>query len=203
MTPDQDPSATPPEPHPETPQPGQLYKQAWMFYLLLAVGGVFWVGAHYGSIPLTLFLDPGSWWIDVLLGIAAALLLIALWSLGRSRLAGMRELEDQISRLIGPLDEAEVFALAFLSGFTEEFFFRGAMQSSWGWIWATLVFGLIHTGPGKVFRLWTVYALVAGLCFALLTHYRGNIMAAVLAHMIVNGIHLRRLTVVTAEQNEA
>ncbi len=37
----------------------------------------------------------------------------------------------------------------------------------------------------------------------MLTLYRGNIMAAVLAHMIVNGIHLRRLAVITASQNEA
>ncbi len=113
------------------------------------------MGAHHGRIPLARFIDPGTWWIDGLLGIASALVLVALWSLGRAYLSGMRELENQIRQLIGPLDEMEVFALALLSGFTEEFFFRGAMQSSWGWIWTTLLFGLIHTGPGKVFRLWT------------------------------------------------
>ena len=67
------------------------------------------------------------------------------------------------------------------------------MQSSWGWLWATALFGLLHSGPGPVFRIWTVFALVAGAFFAALTVYRGTLLPAMVAHFLVNWINLAAL----------
>jgi uncharacterized protein len=80
-----------------------------------------------------------------------------------------------------------------LSGFAEELFFRGAVQGAIGWLPATLAFALLHTGPGRAFRLWTLFALLAGLLFGALMELRGNLLGPVVAHFLVNAVNLWRL----------
>lgn len=173
---------------------GWFYRLAWAFYLLLAVGGVIWIGSRQGRIPVRLFADPDGWWIDLLLGLGTGGGLLLLWALGRDHLASARRLEDMVRKLLGPLDPTEILALALLSGFAEEVFFRGALQGAWGWIPATILFAVLHAGPGAEFRVWTLFAGVAGLAFAWLAILRGNLLAPIVAHMVVNGVNLVRLS---------
>ncbi len=173
--------------------PSQFYRRAWLFYLILASLGVFWIGAHFNRIPRELFWNPQTFGLDLAWGLGAGLALVGLWRLGRRFATPFVALEAQIKTLIGPLDPAEALALALLSGFSEELLFRGAMQSSWGWPWAVVVFALLHTGPGRAFRVWTAFALLAGVVFSLLTLDRGNIFSAIVAHVVINALQLRRL----------
>lgn len=169
------------------------YRLAWTFYLVLAIAGVIWIGTSQGSIPLSLFVDPSSWWIDLGLGLAAGLGLVVVWDTGRRFVPAMRELEIKLAAQIGTLDSSEATALALISGFSEELFFRGAVQSSWGFVWATLIFTLMHSGSDRIFRWWMLFAFAAALVFGGLTLYRESILAAVIAHTVVNSINLRRL----------
>ena len=170
-----------------------LYRLAWGFYLILAIAAVIWIGSSQGSIPITLFFDAESWWIDVALGLLTGLGLVAGWNATRRLSPAMRELEGLLAEHVAPLDSSEVSALALISGFAEELFFRGAVQMSWGFGWATLIFTLVHFGPGRAYRSWTLFALIAACAFGSLTLYRGNILPAILAHVVVNAINLRRL----------
>lgn len=182
------------EPLYREPEPGRLYRLGWILYLAMAVVGVLWIGVRErGPIPLGLFVDPDEWWIDALLGLGAGALLLGLWwgAEGISPLA--RKLQEQLSAILGPLSASEAFSLALLSGFAEELFFRGAVQGQWGWLPATILFALLHTGPGRHFRLWTVFAALAGALFGGLMAWRGNLLAPVLGHILVNGVNLRRL----------
>ncbi len=179
-----------------------LYRLAWSFYLLLAIAGVIWIGSSQGSIPLALFIDTAGWWIDLGLGLAAGLMLVALWETARRLVPAMRELETALAEQVGSLDSSEALALALISGFAEELFFRGAMQTSWGWGWAVVIFTLMHSGSGRAFRWWTLFAFVAALAFGGLTFYRGSILAAVVAHTTVNAINLRRLALAAVEPEE-
>ncbi len=174
-------------------KPGQLYRLAWSFYLILALAGVAWVGLREGAIGLSLFVDPGRWWQDLLLGLAGGALLLGLWEAARHGSSRARRLEGRIAELLGPLQLSEALALALLSGFAEELFFRGAVQGSWGWLPATLLFALLHSGPGPDFRIWTLFAAVAGLLLAGLMLWRGNLLAPALAHATVNAVNLGRL----------
>jgi hypothetical protein len=172
---------------------GPLYRLAWIFYLLLAVGAVLWIGARRGEIPVSLFIGPRRWWLDIAAGVAAAVLLVGFWRLLRRLTARARELEARLGDILTGAQPGELLGLALLSGFAEELFFRGAMQGAWGWLPATLLFALLHSGPGPAFRVWTLFAAVAGLVFAGLVVWRGNLLAPILAHVLVNAWNLRRL----------
>ncbi len=161
--------------------------------MALAVGGAVWIGLREGVIPLRLFFDLREWWLDLLLGAGAGLLLLGLWKGAERAFPLARELEDQLGEVLGPLGRSEVIALAMLSGFAEELFFRGAVQGTFGWLPATLLFALLHAGPGRAFRLWTLFALVAGLLFGGLMELRGNLLGPVVAHFLVNAVNLWRL----------
>lgn len=179
---------------PNPSEPGRLYRLGWTVYLLMAVAGILWIGIRLdGPIPLSLFLDPAGWWIDLLLGIGSGLVLLGLWWLGERISPLARQLEDELSTVLGPLTTAEAVALAILSGFAEELFFRGAVQGQWGWFAATVLFAVLHTGPGRAFRVWTLFAIVAGGLFGFLMEWRGNLLAPVIGHFVVNGVNLRRL----------
>jgi membrane protease YdiL (CAAX protease family) len=180
-------------PYPK-PEPGRLYRLGWILYLMMAVAGILWIGIRErGPIPLGLFLDRRDWWLDALLGLGAGGLLLGLWRGAEEASPLARKLQEQLSAILGALTGSEAFALALLSGFAEELFFRGAIQGQWGWLPATVLFSLLHTGPGKHFRLWTVFAALAGALFGGLMLWRGNLLAPVLAHTLVNGVNLRRL----------
>lgn len=167
----------------------RLYAVAWAFYLVLALAGVVWIGWR-GDLGPALFLATGTWLRDLAWGVAAAAALVGLWALARRTLAAARRIERHIAGLLGDVTGEEAFALAVISGIAEEIFFRGAVQGSWGWPAATVLFAVLHTGPGRTFRLWTLFALVAGLAFAFLVEATGNLLAAIVAHAGVNGVNL-------------
>jgi membrane protease YdiL (CAAX protease family) len=184
-----------PDPSPDTLSGSQFYRVAWVFYLVRALGGALWVGGREGrAIPLALFVDPSGWWVDLGLGLGAGALLLALWQLGLRLVPSASSLESKLGELLRGVETPEVVALALLSGFAEELFFRGAVQGAWGWPLATLLFALLHVSPGTAFRSWTAFAAIAGLLFAGLMEWRQNLLAAVVAHALVNAINLARLT---------
>jgi membrane protease YdiL (CAAX protease family) len=172
---------------------GRLYRFAWGLYLFLALAGAIWIGFQRGVIPLSLFLDTRRWWLDLGLGLGAGLLLLGLWAAAERIFPLARDLEAKLAQALGPLSGSEAFALALLSGFAEELFFRGALQGTVGLVGATILFGLLHSGPGKAFRLWTLFALLAGGVLGLLMHWRGNLLGPVTGHFLVNAVNLRRL----------
>ena len=153
-----------------------------------------WLGWRDGRIGIDLFLDRESWWFDLGLGLVAGSLLILVWIFARQSLSAARDLEAELAGLLGPLGISEIMGLALLSGFAEELFFRGAMQGAWGWFPATVLFALLHAGPGVTFRIWTAFAGVAGLTMAGLMIWRGNLLAPVVTHVLVNAVNLGRLS---------
>lgn len=180
---------------PEGPRPPQpsLYRTAWGLYLFLAIAGILWLGARHGRLPLSIFLVPSALAADVLWGLGIGVALLAGWWLTAKAIPGVRRLEDQLASVLVGIDRSEAVALALISGFAEELFFRGAMQQSWGYWPTVVVFGILHTGPGRSFLWWTAFALGAGALFGWMVLERGTLLPAVLAHMVVNGVNLWRL----------
>ncbi len=171
----------------------KFYRVAWLFYLVLAVAGLLWIGAERGRIGVGLFFDPGSWWIDLGAGIGLGAGLLALWWLLRRYVAAARTLEGELARLLAPLAVSEAVALAVISAVAEELFFRGALQGALGFLPAAVLFALLHSGPGKSYRIWTLFALAGGVALGTLVAMRGPLGGAIVAHLIVNGVNLVRL----------
>jgi membrane protease YdiL (CAAX protease family) len=160
---------------------------------VLALSGALWLGWRTGRIGIEAFLDPRQWWLDLVVGLIAGALLLLVWEAARRVSPSAKRLEAQLAELLGPLAGSEVVGLALLSGFAEELFFRGAMQAAWGWLPATLLFAVLHAGPGASYRIWTLFAAIAGLTLAGLMAWRGNLLAPVVTHVVVNGVNLGRL----------
>lgn len=182
--------------------PGQLYRFAWVFYLGMALVGIVWIGLREKEIPAALFLGENPL-LDLGLGLAAGLALQGAWWVVERLSATARRLQDELSLRLGPITRSEVVALALLSGFSEEFLFRGAIQGSWGLVVATILFGLLHMGPGATLRLWGGFALLAGAVFGGLMLWRINLIAPITAHVVVNTIGLWRLSVSPPEDDAA
>ena len=172
----------------------RIYNLAWFFYLLLAATAVVWIGMRRGAtIDGALFFDPKRWWIDVGLGAGAGLFLIGLWEVVGRRFSAARRFEELLRGVLGPLDTSQAVGLALLSGFAEELFFRGAVQDAWGFWIASALFAALHTGRDRGLWVWTAFALIAGLLFGGLVLLAGNLLPAIVAHVLVNAINLRRL----------
>lgn len=172
----------------------RLYSLAWFFYLLLASTAVVWIGTRRDStIGGTMFLDPSRWWLDVPLGAGAGLLLVGFWELVGRRFEGARRFEEKLRDVLGSIDVSQAVGLALLSGFAEELFFRGAVQQAWGFWIASALFAGLHTGRERGLWVWTVFAAAAGLLFGGLVLYTGNLLAPMIAHVVVNAINLGRL----------
>ena len=158
----------------------------------MALAGIVWVGLRESEIPLEVFLG-NAWWLDLSVGLAAGLALHGAWLLLEQVSETARQLGDELQARLGSILKSEVVGLALLSGFAEEFLFRGAVQGSWGFWIATLLFAVLHTGPGPTLRLWGLFALVAGSTFGVLMLWRGNLMAPIAAHVVVNALGLWRI----------
>ncbi len=170
-----------------------FYRIAWLFYLVLAIVALLWLGFERGRLGMELFVDPEGWWIDLGAGIViGGALLLFWWTLRRSFVAA-RALEDELTLLLAPLTVTEAVALALISALAEELFFRGALQGAIGALPAAVLFALLHAGPGKGFRIWSLFALAGGLALGALVALRGPLGGAIVAHFLVNGVNLVRL----------
>ncbi len=176
-----------------------LVPLAVAFYLVMGVVAVAWRLLVDGQGPF--FAAPeavvpeGSPLLQhALLGLLAgggAIASARLWSRdsrrGRARGQGLAE-------SLGPLSGAQVVVLALASGLGEEAFFRGALQPRVGLVLASLLFGLAHLAPRRDLAPWAGFAALAGVLLGALFDYTGNLLAPVIAHVLVNGVNLRWLS---------
>lgn len=174
-------------------RPRPFFETAAFFYLLLATAGTLWLGWQRGRLGLGLFVAPGGWGIDLGAGIVLGGSLLAGWRLWRRLSATARRIEAELAALLAPLSRGEAVALAVISALAEEVFFRGALQGAIGWLPTALLFALLHLGPGRNLRLWSLFALAAGLVLGAWVHWRGALGGAILAHLLVNGVNLLAL----------
>ena len=173
--------------------PTALFRQASRLYMVLVVLGLAWIAWRGGELGTNLLISP-HWVRDLGAGLAGGATLLGAWWLVARLSATARRLEDELVALTGPLRVDEAYALAFFSAIAEEVFFRGAMLPAWGLLASTVLFGVLHIGPGRSFLVWTASALIAGWGLGALTLWAGGaLLAPIAAHALVNAVQLPRL----------
>lgn len=140
-----------------------------------------WPGATPWSIPG-----------QIAAGCGAGLLVVA-FSRWLERFGWARRLSDALAGLVGPLSPPRALALAAFSGVGEELLFRGLLMPWLGLVPTSLVFGLMHVGPGREFIPWTIMAIGAGCLLGALMIVTGGIIAPIVAHVLINALNLLAL----------
>ena len=127
-------------------------------------------------------------------GLGAAALVILLSRELTRRTASGQLLARTLGRLIGSLTLRECILLALASGIGEEAFFRGALQPRVGLVAASLLFGAAHFVPRRGLVAWSVFSVAAGFLLGGLFEWTGNLVAPVAAHVGINAVNLRLLS---------
>lgn len=164
------------------------------FYGAMIAAALLWRMGLYGeSILYTAEADPSRairWGWDIAIGLATGLVVVAL-SAAMTRLTGWG---DALARALGTalkgLRVRDGLLLALASGIGEELFFRGALQPRVGLVLASLAFGAVHFVPRRDMLPWSGFAVAAGLLFGALFEWTGNVVAPVVAHIVVNAVNL-------------
>lgn len=170
----------------------RFFPLAGAFYLALAIAGIVGLGAQRGALGVAVWIDPGTWWIDLAIGVGLGALLLALWAAMVRLAPGARRVEAELRSRLGPISRSEAVALAVVSALAEEVAFRGALQTWLGWLPVAILFALAHWAPQRHFRWWTLWALAGGLALGYVTFERGTLAAAIVAHLAVNSWQLLR-----------
>lgn len=116
---------------------------------------------------------------------AAAVLCLSLpffTSTWASRVLLLREMKGVWDDVLTPLGKSltlgEIGALAMLSGFSEEIFFRGTVQGEIGIIGASVLFGLLH----PLNLSYVIWAASVGFAFGALYQLTGSLLPPIICH---------------------
>lgn len=171
------------------PAGASFHRFCALFYLAMGAVGVLlaWGG---GSLALFRVPEPP---VRALLHAVALALLFHLLSGCLVRTRPGARLIALFRRTIPPLSRGGILLLAAASGVAEEALFRGALLPLLGLPASTLLFGLMHFPAHRALRVWTLFALAAGLGFALLTLAAGSALPAMLAHALTNALGFSRI----------
>jgi len=132
---------------------------------------------------LGLLLGIGAWMAVI---VAVAIVALTLYALG-AKGALPKQPPELIPWLAG-LPFAARLLLALSAGVVEESFFRGLLQPRMGIALSTGMFILAHTAYGQPFLLLGVGIL--SIIYALLVRWRQNILPAIAAHALFDGVQL-------------
>lgn len=124
--------------------------------------------------------------VDVVVGIAIGLAIVAISTIISFKTKLFKELTDLITNYLGHFGVPELFFISFVSAFSEEIFFRGMIQDLIGYPLASLAFGLMHTGPNKRFIPWTIFAVIMGFLLGGAKILCGSLVVPIIIHFVVN-----------------
>jgi membrane protease YdiL (CAAX protease family) len=92
---------------------------------------------------------------------------------------------DEVAPLFKDLNFGDILLISVSSGFCEESFFRGVMQTEIGLVPTSLFFGLVHC-PAPRYLSYGLWAVAAGLFLGFLRDQSGSVWAPIFAHGLSN-----------------
>ena len=130
---------------------------------------------------------------DCGLGVIVALLAAYLMLLLSKQIAFMENLYVELSQALPPRDWRWNATAGILSGFAEEFAFRGVALDLIGPVWSSMLFGLLHIGWKRSMWFWPLYAGGIGWVLAEVTLMTGTLWPASIFHAVYNAVLLQKM----------
>src|SRR4051812_13569404 len=165
-----------------------------VLHVALGAAALVW-GSVRGQANIWRLAPAGGarFWGGVATGLALGLAIAFTSRLAVHRFEWARALHRELRSMVGPASDTEIVVLAVTSSIGQEMFFRGALMPAAG-VWVSSgVFALLHVAPRLRYLPWTIGSFVAGVLFAELFVWSGDLTGAVLAHFVVNLLNLRHV----------
>jgi membrane protease YdiL (CAAX protease family) len=96
---------------------------------------------------------------------------------------------DEIAPISANISFGGALIISLFSGFAEEFLFRGVLQSLFGLIIASIIFGLFHVSSKKTLS-YGLYTIIIGFYFGFLYYFTGNLLVPIIVHCLNNFLSL-------------
>lgn len=103
------------------------------------------------------------------------------------------ELEKVFRQILTPLSYVHIVIFALLSGFIEEWFFRGILLQHFGIVLSSLFFALGHFLPVPRLWIWSLWCFGMGVILALFYKASGSLVLVGGIHALINAVILLRL----------
>jgi len=148
-----------------------------------------WRDAPFASWQGTLP-DSNFIWLTaglyVFFNVAGGIFCMAFFRWGQS-------LEKIFQQMLTPISYFQILILSFLSGFVEEWFFRGVLSTHLGIILSSVFFALAHFIPSRRVLYWAAWALQAGIVLAIIYQKTQSLLFVALMHTAINFVFLLKL----------
>lgn len=165
--------------------------------LLLLVATIWCWIAKIDLLPVLSLHNPAVLLVGVGVGLVMAAFSFALSALGkrfRHKFPFFASFEEFIQETLAPIfsevNPLDILLIALASGFCEEVFFRGVLQSQFGLVIASIVFGLFHVTGQKKHMFYVVWAALAGAMLGSLLMIFNSLWVPIIAHIINNWLSI-------------
>jgi len=173
----------------DAPSPRSLAIAATIFYSLMSVLGLWTMATQDIDVFVAVFGDGTDVLRDTLLGAGSGLVVVGItWCCRNMR--AVTDLNREFGEVIGEPSTMLIALLALTSSIGEEVLFRGGLQPLIGFWWTVTIFGLLHGGAARKYRVWAIFATAAGVLLGWLADFTGNLLAPILCHLTVNYFNL-------------
>jgi membrane protease YdiL (CAAX protease family) len=163
-----------------------------VYVVMAATGGLVSVYVHGSFTAITVLSKEVLQEALATGGLGAGILLVLNYFFG-DLFPAYREFKRMLVSLLGPLTLGSLIFLALISSIGEEFLFRAAIQPSLGIVGTSVVFGLLHMGPGGGISVWSLWAICAGLLLGWMFERTGVLWGPIFCHFLVNAISMARI----------
>lgn len=161
--------------------------------VLLLAATVWCIIARIELMPVLKVEDPAVFAIGIAIGIAMSLSSLLLNKIARrfeKRIAFFASFEEFIQKTLAPIfaevNPMDILLIALASGFCEEVFFRGVLQSQFGIVIASIVFGMFHFTGHKKHLFYVLWAGLAGAFLGAMLIVFNSLWVPICAHVVNN-----------------
>jgi uncharacterized protein len=176
---------------------------------LLLLFATIWIHlAHIDLVPSLTLKDPGPLFLGAILGALMSLSSMFLAKQAvkyKDRFKFLASFDEMVSSMLQPLFKdvtpIDIGLIALSSGFCEEIFFRGVLQTQFGLVIAAIIFGLVHfAGPKYMFYMF--WAMGAGLFLGALFQFSQILWIPIVAHIVNNLVSITMIRYEIGYKNE-